>query len=691
MNPWIQVTGWTLIHFVWQGGLLAVATAMALWLCRRRSPNVRYAIACLGLAAMLAAPVATAAFLLDAGSLLLPLRNTHSAVVGSGAPLTGLPLLLDAGPGYAPSTAATRIDALLPSLVAAWLAGVILLLARFSGGWWRLRRLRVAGGVQPISPWQSAAERIASRLRVDAAFRVVESTLVDAPAVVGWIRPVILLPVAVLANLTPGQIEALLAHELAHIRRRDYAVNLCQTAAEALLFFHPGVWWVSARIREAREQCCDDVAVDVCGEPGVYAEALAELASCRTRERALALGAANGSLLRRIQRLLRVSEEDEPRAVGGLAILVSSVALAVGIAVLAPGSRASAQPASPGTRQTVDERRVRTTDHFEIHYAPDLDLHAERFAADAERAYEQVSADLRHSLAFRVPIILFRTTKELEESTQGGQLLHPHAGSFADPSRDRILFAADSPADQWLGALTHEVTHVFGFDIIPGTATPQWIAEGLAEYERGAWDPNDLVVLREAVRANNIPKVSSLGGDAIGGDRRLVHAIGHAAFEFIESRWGKAGVRQFLFAVRKIALSGTDRYDGAFQVSGGEFDRGFEDYLKERFSRAVDHSPAARFDFAASLRVEGEITALNFPVADGLACMELWVAAEGDRRRRWAVECGEAAGRDLLQALKPGDRVIVTGAPARQPSTQRIVVQSLERPSDGFSWRARSG
>ena len=172
---------------------------------------------------------------------------------------------------------ATRIwiDEWLPLVVCVWLAGVTLFIARLALGCWGVHRLRVASRAQPASPWQSVAERLAVQLRLDSAFRVVESGLVDAPGVIGSIRPVILLPVAVLTNLTPGQVEALLVHELAHIRRRDYAVNLLQTVAETLLFFHPAVWWVSSRIREEREHCCDDVAVGVSGEPIAYASALA--------------------------------------------------------------------------------------------------------------------------------------------------------------------------------------------------------------------------------------------------------------------------------------------------------------------------------------------------------------------------------------------------------------------------------
>src|SRR5207247_762569 len=129
------------------------------------------------------------------------------------------------------------------------------------------------------------------------AAHVVESALVDVPTVVGCMRPVILLPIAAISNLTPSQIEAILAHELAHIRRHDYLVNLLQTLAETLLFYHPGVWWVSARIREEREHCCDDVAVEVCGDAVIYARALAELETWRVESTALTIAATGGSRL----------------------------------------------------------------------------------------------------------------------------------------------------------------------------------------------------------------------------------------------------------------------------------------------------------------------------------------------------------------------------------------------------------
>ena len=160
------------------------------------------------------------------------------------------------------------------------------------------------------------AERLAHRLGLPPPRHVVESALVDVPTVVGWLRPAILLPIAALASLTPAQVEAILAHELAHIRRHDYAVNLLQTIVETLLFYHPAVWWLSQRIRVEREHCCDDIAIAVCGDPLGYAQALAELETWRTyvggdgdgRDRRLAARARAPDSPRAAQRRVAVAE-----------------------------------------------------------------------------------------------------------------------------------------------------------------------------------------------------------------------------------------------------------------------------------------------------------------------------------------------------------------------------------------------
>jgi beta-lactamase regulating signal transducer with metallopeptidase domain len=701
MNPWILVTGWTLIHFVWQGALIALATAAGLRLTRRGSSQARYVIACAGLAAMLASPVVTATLFVGSGawsdqrgSAAISAAATGLTMVKPSIPGSGVEML--ASPGV--ETANIRLDAFLVYVVWGWLAGVVVLMGRFAGGCWRLHQLRAAIASEAVSRWHAASEQIARRLGVKASFRVVESSLVDAPSAIGWLRPVIVLPVAALANLAPLQIEAILAHELAHVRRHDYAVNLFQTVAETLLFYHPGIWWASARIREEREHCCDDVAVEVCGEPAAYAAALAELASWRVREAALAVGATDGSLLARVHRLISVPGDEPRRSVGALATLALSVLVFAGLAFQSSSQVEADAPAvvqaeaknplsAGSTVQPEDPNwSKRTTDHFELHYPNVLDLHAERVAREAERAYERVSADLRHELAFKVPLIIFHTVSGLSPGMQGFRqsvqgVPEPHRGS-----RDRILLAVDQPPDQWYGLITHEVAHVFAFDIIPGAKTPAWIMEGLAEYERGEWDPNDLAALRVAVHVNQIPTISDLDG-ARGSWYASSSTFGHAAFDFIESRWKKDGVRKFLFGLRQAALKGADPYETALQMTREGFGSAFEQYLKDRFARTGELA-AERFESRQTVEIEGEITSIRYPVAAGLACLHLREMGEGSRRG-WSVECGEGAGPDVMRMLKPGDRVIVAGHPARNPSTQRLMMRGLVRESDGFRWRAQ--
>src|SRR5205823_13809579 len=206
------------------------------------------------------------------------------------------------------------LDRLLPGIAIAWLVGVAMLLARMAGGWWHVRRLHRIAFATSSCRWQSSCRRLAYRLGLPAAAHVVESAFVDVPTVVGWLRPAILLPIAAVASLSPSQVEAILAHELAHIRRHDYAINVLQTLVETLLFYHPAVWWLSNRIRTEREHCCDDVAIAVCGDPVSYARALAELETFRSASASMALAATGGSLRDRVRRILRMPLTDEPRA-----------------------------------------------------------------------------------------------------------------------------------------------------------------------------------------------------------------------------------------------------------------------------------------------------------------------------------------------------------------------------------------
>jgi uncharacterized protein (TIGR03435 family) len=221
-------------------------------------------------------------------------------------------------------------DTLFSAIVTLWLGGVVILLTRLAAGCWRVRQISAVARLEPVSRWQSLAEDIAERLGLRRAFLVVDSARVATPTVVGWLRPVVLLPVAALAGLTPRQVEAILAHEIAHIRRHDFAINILQTLAETVLFYHPAVWWMSARIRTEREHCCDDVAVAVSGDATEYAAALTELAAWSITHPPLAMAATRGPLLSRVRRLLRLPESDR-RPGRTLAVAVVLMCVVVGM------------------------------------------------------------------------------------------------------------------------------------------------------------------------------------------------------------------------------------------------------------------------------------------------------------------------------------------------------------------------
>jgi hypothetical protein len=197
--------------------------------------------------------------------------------------------------------------------------------------------------------WQERIRQIARRLEVRRAVRLYESAIADVPAVIGWIRPIILLPASALTQLSPAQIEALLAHELAHVRRHDYVVNLLQSCVETMFFYHPGVWWIGRRMREERENCCDDLAVMACGDAMIYARALANMEQLRSSLPALAMAANGGGLLHRIQRLVAPREAIRPMAPVGITALtvIAAAAFVWATPQKSPPQAALSVPGSP--------------------------------------------------------------------------------------------------------------------------------------------------------------------------------------------------------------------------------------------------------------------------------------------------------------------------------------------------------
>lgn len=276
----VQAIGWALLHFLWQGVLLWAGTAGILALMRRSNPRIRYAVSCAALALCAAIPAFGVYRSLSAPPVVLP----SSAV---------------------PEWMA-EIDRLLPDLVLLWSLGVGLMSARLAAGLVWVRKLRRSGRIDAL--WQDYAARIGKRLDWHGRIVVRVAECVASPITAGWLRPVIILPAALLTRMPPEMIEALIAHEMAHVARLDYLVNLLQSAVEALLFFHPAVWWLSRRIRIEREQVADSLAAEALGEPRRLALALEALSHERRIALALAIGARGGELLGRIKRLVRPAD-----------------------------------------------------------------------------------------------------------------------------------------------------------------------------------------------------------------------------------------------------------------------------------------------------------------------------------------------------------------------------------------------
>jgi hypothetical protein len=287
---------------------------------------------------------------------------------------------------------------------------------------------------------------------------------------------------------------------------------------------------------------------------------------------------------------------------------VVAIWLAVGmaLAVLWPAADVSAQtPFIPYygknlVRYDRFEWHIYKTDHFEIYYYTGVEKHLERIAAYAESAYQQISADLKHDLAFKIPLIVFKTHSEFEQENVIPGAAEEGVGAFAESTRNRMLLPLDSPPDLLYHLIVHELTHIFEFDIIPQSlirqSTPLWVAEGLSDYMTGLWRPIDLMTVRDAALADIIPKMSKLEGYGDTGNPRLVYNLGHAAFEFIESKWGKEGLRQFLFSIRKNIVGGGDSaFQTAFQLDGEDFDLQFDRYLKARFKPFRDKDTPADY------------------------------------------------------------------------------------------------
>ena len=302
-SPIAQALSLALLHFIWQGAAVGIVLWVTLLFLRKSPASARYFASCAALAILAVLPAVTM-------WTLWPRPHTAEFIAGGTWIRAANPL------GSALPWLAQVQSWALP----VWSLGVLMLSVRLV--WaakqvYKLRRLGTPAG----DPVLAAVSALASRMGLRPV-HVLISALADGPSVVGWIRPVILLPSATLLGLTTEQLETVLAHELAHVKRYDYLVNVLQMVVETLLFYHPAVWWTSSRIRRERELCCDDLAVGCCGNALCYARALTTLERMRITTPPMAMGSTGGPLGYRILRLVGARNEGQgPSRLAGLAAL----------------------------------------------------------------------------------------------------------------------------------------------------------------------------------------------------------------------------------------------------------------------------------------------------------------------------------------------------------------------------------
>lgn len=343
-DPVLERVGWALLHSVWQAAAIAGALAASMRLTR--SSQNRYLLACVALILSLLAPAATVWITADPSAPVPEVRQSTAAMPRGpvnfdrpGDPTitqslpTGIPSQFIA-PAARPLETLSLTRAALPYASILWALVVIILCIGHVGGLFTVRSLRRSATPITDEPTHARLTRLMKRLAIRQRVSLSECARTTIPCVIGFCRPMILLPVGMIANLSPQYLESILAHELAHIRRHDYLVNLAQIAIETLLFYHPAIWWISKQIRAEREHCCDDLAVEIVGDATTYSEALTAIEEIRIDpSHALALGATGGSLLHRIERLLNRSTE-QPRAAWPIASSLLAILLMICLAFM---------------------------------------------------------------------------------------------------------------------------------------------------------------------------------------------------------------------------------------------------------------------------------------------------------------------------------------------------------------------
>jgi len=328
-SPLLYGLALTLIHFIWQGALVALALKFLLTITPYQKAQLRYFWSALAMIISLIVPIITFYIVFQPEYIqqYTQLSNT---------------MLLSQSTELQQSSSTVWYQELietLPYVSLLWLTTVSMLASKLFIELYNVNQLAKTDTIPANDALVKRFETLVERIQLTKTPRLLISLRTKVPMAIGWLKPVVLIPASMLTGLTPAQLDMLILHELAHIRRHDYFVNFLQTLVETLLFFHPGVRWISKQMRNEREYCSDDIAVKISGNPIAYAHTLADTASLCKKHRhhsipSMAMAASGGDLKQRVVRLVDQnhhcsSSDDSGKFLASVLIIVSILAVAI--------------------------------------------------------------------------------------------------------------------------------------------------------------------------------------------------------------------------------------------------------------------------------------------------------------------------------------------------------------------------
>jgi bla regulator protein BlaR1 len=332
----VSALGWTLVHAVWQGILLAVFASAGFFILRKKSAAARYNFGIILLAMQAAGSVVTYLYYLAATSSVAYQPLSHSLSTAKNWQTINYNLSLMA-------KVQLWLNSHLSELVVCWLIGTAVLMLRFAGALFYTEHLRSNASIVMDKEWRVRFGVLAARMNFSQSIEFRQTAKILTPMVIGAFRPAVLIPVGLLTGFSVSQVEAILAHELAHVRRNDYLVNLLQSFVEVVFFFHPALWWISERVRTEREHCCDDIAISICGDKLVLANALVKVAEWQSAPQlAMAFASKKPLLLNRIRRVLGVQSKHS-RPFAGMPFMFLAIGLIAGVSFYAVGQQEAKQ------------------------------------------------------------------------------------------------------------------------------------------------------------------------------------------------------------------------------------------------------------------------------------------------------------------------------------------------------------